>query len=289
MLRDGRFAGELTGARIERDAMIRLMVGRDLGQFFHRSPHEPGEVVLEVVGLRTREHPGASVDLTLRAGEVVGLAGLVGAGRTAILHAIAGVDAGSGGEVRIRGRSAGLPAHPADAIAAGIALVPEDRKAHGALLDLDVRQNIGLGRLAADSRRGFVDREREAELASAKIEELRIRTPDDRQQVRYLSGGNQQKVVLARWLATEPAVLLLDEPTRGIDVGAKEEIYGLLDDLAKRGVAVLFASSELDEVLGLSDRVLVVRDGHVQGELSGAARTEEAVMRLATAERGASP
>jgi len=289
VLRDGRFAGELTGAGIERDAMIRLMVGRDLGQFFHRSPHEPGEVVLEVVGLRTREHPGASVDLTLRAGEVVGLAGLVGAGRTAILHAIAGVDAGSGGEVRIRGRSAGLPAHPADAIAAGIALVPEDRKAHGALLDLDVRQNIGLGRLAADSRRGFVDREREAELASAKIEELRIRTPDDRQQVRYLSGGNQQKVVLARWLATEPAVLLLDEPTRGIDVGAKEEIYGLLDDLAKRGVAVLFASSELDEVLGLSDRVLVVRDGHVQGELSGAARTEEAVMRLATAERGVSP
>lgn len=285
VLRDGRCAGELSGAAIERNAMIRMMVGRDLGQFFHRSAHAPGDVVLDVRGLRTREFPGASVDLELRAGEVVGLAGLVGAGRTAILHAIAGVDAGLGGEIRVGDRPAGLPKHPGDAIAVGVALVPEDRKAHGALLELDVRQNISIGRLGRDARRGFVDRERELSLAAEKIAELGIRTPDDRQQVRYLSGGNQQKVVLARWLATEPVVLLLDEPTRGIDVGAKEEIYSLLDGLARRGVAILFASSELDEVLGLSDRVLVVRDGQVQGELSGAACTEEAVMQLATAER----
>jgi ribose transport system ATP-binding protein len=241
-------------------------------------------VVFAVRGLRTREFPGASVDLSLREGEVVGLAGLVGAGRTAILHALAGVDPGIGGDLRVRGEEPGLPQHPAEAIELGIALVPEDRKAHGAILDLDVRRNIGLGRLRMDARRGFVDRQREAELALAKIEELGIRTPNDHQQVRFLSGGNQQKVVLARWLATEPAVLLLDEPTRGIDVGAKEEIYTLLDDLARRGVAILFASSELDEVLGLSDRILVVRDGRIAGELCGTQCTEEAVMQLATAE-----
>ncbi|MGA0868519.1 MAG: sugar ABC transporter ATP-binding protein [Planctomycetota bacterium] len=284
VLRDGGPVGELVGTQIARDAMVRMMVGRELGQFFHRSPHAPGAVALGVTGLRTRAFPGAAVDLTVRCGEVVGLAGLVGAGRSEMLKALAGVEPGLGGAVCVSGRSIGLPQHPSAAIRAGVALVPEDRKAHGALLDLDVRQNIGLGRLSTDARRGFVDRAKEAGLAARMIAELGIRTPDDRQSVRFLSGGNQQKVVLARWLATEPAVLLLDEPTRGVDVGAKEEIYALLDGLARRGMAILFASSELEEVLGLSDRVLVVRDGRIQGELSGAACTEEAVMQLATAD-----
>ncbi len=288
VLRDGEVVGELAGAEIERTAMVRLMVGRDLGQFFHRSAHEPGEIALHVEGLRTRAFPQSAVDLVVRRGEVVGLAGLVGAGRTELLHAIAGVESGRGGSVRVAGGSVALPRHPREAIRAGIVLVPEDRKAHGALLDLDVRQNISLGRLQADARFGFVDRRKEAELAREKIAELGIRTPSDRQRVRFLSGGNQQKVVLARWLATEPAVLLLDEPTRGVDVGAKAEIYALLDDLARRGVAILFASSELDEVMGLSDRVLVLRDGSIQGELSGDACTEEAIMQLATAATEAS-
>jgi ribose transport system ATP-binding protein len=281
VLRDGRVAGSLEGAGIERDAMIRLMVGRDVEQYFQRRVHPIGEVVLAVEGLRTAAHPGAQVDFAVRAGEVVALAGLVGAGRTEILEAIFGVVPRLAGRILVDGREV-RGRRPRDAVAAGIALAPEDRKAHGLILDASLRANVSLARLDRDARRGFVDSLAEAELASRAIAELRIRTPDDAQVLRYLSGGNQQKVVLAKWLALGPRVLLLDEPTRGIDVGAKEEVYALIDALAAQGVAVLFASSELEEVLGISDRVLVCRDGAIEGELERDALDEEAVMRLAT-------
>jgi ribose transport system ATP-binding protein len=236
---------------------------------------------LEVEGLRTAAHPEHAVSFRVHAGEIVGVAGLVGAGRTEMLEALFGVTPAVGGSVRVGG-VASRPASPEEAIAAGLALVPEDRKRQGVILQMAVRENVSLAALRRDSRRGFVDRAREEGLAAAMISKLGIKTPSDRQVVQFLSGGNQQKVVLGKWLALKPQVLLLDEPTRGIDVGAKHEIYRLMEELAKEGVAILFASSELEEILGLADRVLVMHEGRITGELSREAMTEEAVLHLAT-------
>jgi ribose transport system ATP-binding protein len=295
VLRDGENAGELQRDQINHDAMVKLMVGRDL--VIHRSiRREPdhsssGESqirltpdatkALEVCGLRTPANPRHELNFALRRGEIVGVAGLVGAGRTELLRTLFGIDRLVGGEVRIAGEAVELRS-PMDAIRAGLALVPEDRKQQGIILEMAVRENTTLPSLHREARSGFRNARREDEIARRMTKQLNVKTPSLNQFVQYLSGGNQQKVALAKWLALEPKVLLLDEPTRGIDVGAKQEIYRLMEELAGRGVAILFVSSEMEEVLRMSDRALVMCQGRFTGELSPDQLSEETVMRLAT-------
>jgi ribose transport system ATP-binding protein len=265
--------------------MIRLMIGRDVSRFYQRTPHTPGQEVLCVEGMRTAVFPQHSISFTLRAGEVVGLAGLVGAGRSELLATLFGVTPANAGRISC-GNLRRPPQTSHEAITAGIMLAPEDRRRTGVILPMSIKRNLTLASLRRDQYRGigrgFLNTRAENRVSSLMIDRMRIKTPSDRQPVRYLSGGNQQKVVLGKWLCLAPKVLLLDEPTRGIDVGAKEEIYKLIDELARQGVAILFASSELEEILGLSDRVLVMHEGQLAGELSRAELSEEAIMRLAT-------
>jgi len=286
VLRDGENAGELRNSQITHDNMVKLMVGRDVSQFYHRVhatafADDGGPPALEVQGLRTAAHPRHELNFSVRAGEIVGLAGLVGSGRTEVLQALFGVVPASAGRILLKGQPVGVRS-PMQAIRARVALVPEDRKQQGLLLEMAVRENLSLASLCRDQRYGFLNKSRERDLSAGLIQRLAVKTPHDRQIVQFLSGGNQQKVVLGKWLALEPQVLLLDEPTRGVDVGAKAEIYGIIDDLARRGVAVLFVSSEMEEVLGLSDRALVMHEGRITGELPHHRLTEEAVMQLAT-------
>jgi ribose transport system ATP-binding protein len=285
VLRDGKFSGELGREQNERKNMVRLMVGRDVSRFYHRTPHSPGEVVVSVNQLRTTTFPRRAVNFSLRAGEVVGLAGLVGAGRSEILGTLFGVTPAVSGNMTV-GSLGRPPRSVREAIAAGVMLAPEDRRRAGLILPMSVKCNLSLASLRRDQRRGvwrgFLNRTAENTVAATMIDLMRIKTAGDRQVVRFLSGGNQQKVVLGKWLCLNPKLLLLDEPTRGIDVGAKEEIYKLMDELASRGVAILFASSELEEIIGMSDRVLVMHEGRIAGELGRAEISEEAIMRLAT-------
>ena len=282
VLRDGENAGELAGPEITRPAMVRMMVGRDVSQFYARQQHSIGDVVLKVEGLITPSWPASRIDLELRRGEIVGLAGLVGAGRTELLRTLFGIDRGISGSVTIDGRATRLRS-PRDAISAGMALVPEDRKLHGLIVGMPVRHNIGLASLRRHRRGpGFLNQAMENQTATEMTERLSIKTPSQLQIAQFLSGGNQQKVVIGKWLAMDPKVLLLDEPTRGIDVGAKEEIYGLIESLARDGMAILFASSEMEEILGLSDRVVVMHEGQIAGLLTGKGIAEESIMHLAT-------
>ncbi|MCC6786003.1 MAG: sugar ABC transporter ATP-binding protein [Planctomycetes bacterium] len=282
VLRDGRNAGSLARDEISHDRMVALMVGRELRLARSRAvPATAGAPRLRVSGLRTQAWPAHAIDFAVRAGEIVGLAGLVGAGRSELLRAIFGADAAVDGAVEVEGRLL-RGGEPREAIAAGLALVPEDRKAEGLVLEASVRENLALPGLARRARFGCVDGAVERRLAAASVESLAVRTAGLEQVVRTLSGGNQQKLVLGKWLTLEPRVLLLDEPTRGIDVGSKDEIYALVRELASRGLAVLFASSEMEELLGLADRILVVHEGRLAGELAGADATEELVMQLAT-------
>jgi len=281
VLRDGENSGELAREEINHAAMVKLMVGRDLSQFYAHTPHTPGEVTLAVDRLRTPAHPRHAVSFTVRAGEIVGLAGLVGAGRTEVLLSLFGVTPAQGGTIRVGGKEVS-PASPQEAIEAGLALVPEDRKQQGVVLGLPVRENLSLASLRRDQRMGFLNEALELAVSAEMMAAMRIKTPNDRQVVRFLSGGNQQKVVLGKWLAIQPRLLFLDEPTRGIDVGAKQEIYKLMEELARKGVAILFVSSEMEEILGLSDRVLVMHEGRIAGELRREQLSEEAVMHLAT-------
>ena len=284
VLRDGKNAGNLTRAEINHDAMVRLMVGRDLSTFYQHTPREPGAVALKAADLRTPVYPKHTLNFEVRAGEIVGMAGLVGAGRTELLQTLFGVTPAVGGTIAIDGEPVN-PKTPNEAIAAGIALAPEDRKQQGVILEMAVRENMSLPSLRRDQRHGFLNRQKEAGITVKMIDQMRIKTPDAKQEVRYLSGGNQQKVVLGKWLAMKPFVLLLDEPTRGIDVGAKQEIYGLMEQLAAGGVAILFVSSEMEEILGMSDRALVMHEGRIAGELRRDELDEEAVMQLATGGR----
>jgi ribose transport system ATP-binding protein len=281
VLRDGRNSGELQQDEITRDSMVRLMIGRDVTLDESEGCSRSGEPVLHVQGLSTSAHPRSAVSLSVSAGEIVGIAGLVGAGRSELLQAIFGIDIPIAGKVHVaRNR---LPCgNPRASIAAGIGFVPEDRKQHGLFLELGLRENIGIASLNQYAKRGFVNTAIELTMAQDMIEALSIKTSGTEQLAGLLSGGNQQKVVLAKWLATRPRLLLLDEPTRGIDVGARQEIYAILRSLAKEGVAILFASSELEEVLTLSDRVMVMHAGSIRGELTGHQKSEDAVMQLAT-------
>ncbi|WP_009962319.1 sugar ABC transporter ATP-binding protein [Verrucomicrobium spinosum] len=281
-LRDGRNVGALSREEITHDAMVRLMVGRDLSGARPLDARPPGERVLEVKSLRTQAFPANRLTFHVCRGEMVGLAGLVGAGRTEVLRALFGVVPPLAGEVRVAGQL--LPArHPDQAVAAGLALVPEDRKTLGVFLEESVQWNVALTTLARDAKAGiFVNEQAGSALAADLGQQLRIKAASPDTLVGTLSGGNQQKVVLGKWLALAPKVLLLDEPTRGIDVGAKAEIYQLMERLTAEGMAVLFASSEMEEVLAMSDRVLVMHEGRLSGELSRAEATEESIMALAT-------
>jgi ribose transport system ATP-binding protein len=258
------------------------MVGRELSSFYDYQPRPLGDPLLEVVDLVVPGRYGHRLSFQVRAGEIVGVAGLVGAGRSEMLRVLFGVDRPVSGTIRIQGRPIALRS-PSDAIAAGVALVPEDRKQQGLVLEMSVRENIGLpglwrNRLPA----AWLNRTAERQASGQMIERLRVRTASDRLAVQYLSGGNQQKVVIGKWLSLGPRVLMMDEPTRGIDVGAKHEIYRLMEELAQQGVAVLFVSSEMEEILNMSDRALVMHEGRIAGELDRVQLNEETVMRLAT-------
>ena len=281
VLRDGRNAGELARAEATHDRMVKLMVGRDIAQYYQREHAPGGEVVLELRDLVVAAHPRSRIRLAVRRGEVLTLAGLVGAGRTDIARALFGIEPILGGAVLLEGRPIAIRS-PLSAMRQGFALVPEDRQLQGLILDMAVRQNISLAELRRLHRWGFWNRAREAAKAAALVRALNIRTPSLRQRVRHLSGGNQQKVVLAKWLSLAPKVLILDEPTRGVDVGAKQEIYALVGELARQGVAILMISSEMEEVLGMSDRVVVIHEGAVAGELARDELSEEAIVALAT-------
>lgn len=281
VLRDGKNAGELRRSEINHDNMVQLMVGREVSQFYPHKPHQAGEIVLEAKELRTPCHPTKPLSFALRRGEIVGMAGLVGAGRTELLQTLFGVTPALEGVVRIEGAKRRLR-KPMDAIRAGLALVPEDRKQQGLVLEMAVRENLSLAALQRDQKKGFLHLAREQQICAEMIRQLRVKTPSKEQTARLLSGGNQQKVVLGKWLALNPKVLLLDEPTRGVDVGAKAEIYAMMESLAKTGMAILFVSSEMEEILGMSDRTLVMHEGRLTGELPRSALSEENVMRLAT-------
>ncbi|QNN24470.1 sugar ABC transporter ATP-binding protein [Planctomycetales bacterium ZRK34] len=282
VLRDGENAGDLDRERIDHDAMVRMMVGRDISQFYARKQHPVGDVLLDVRDLVTPAWPRHKLSFTVRAGEIVGFAGLIGAGRTEMLRALFGIDKPLGGTITFDGQP--LDAHdPQRVIGRGMALVPEDRKQHGLVVEMSVRHNLGLPALRRHSGRGgWLNRSREDTDAAAMIDRMNIKTPSPDQIAQYLSGGNQQKVVIGKWLCLGPKLLLLDEPTRGIDVGAKQEIYGLMEQLAEQGMGIVFVSSEMEEILGMSDRVLVMHEGRITGELSRDELGEEPIMQLAT-------
>jgi ribose transport system ATP-binding protein len=283
VLRDGKNAGELANSEIHHDAIVRLMVGRDLKGFYPRTDRRPrdGPPALEVRDLTYTAGPKTLVSFTIRAGEIVGMAGLVGAGRTELAEALFGLRHLTTGKVLLDGKPATIR-HPSDAIAAGLLMVPEDRRANGLVLEKGVGFNLSLPNLDMLSAGGLVRENRERVASRDLCDRLRVKTPSIYQIVGLLSGGNQQKVVLGKWLARTPRVLILDEPTRGVDVGARSEIYGLMDKLAADGVAVWMISSDLEEILGMSDRVLVLHEGRLTGELPREKLSEEAVMRLAT-------
>jgi ribose transport system ATP-binding protein len=262
--------------------MVKLMVGRDVSKFYVRKPHSLGEERLRVKKLVTPTWPSHELSFSVRAGEIVGIAGLVGAGRTELLQTLFGIDRIVSGSIMINGKTVAI-ATPADAIDAGIALVPENRKQHGLVLGMSVRQNISLAGLWKNRWiGGWRNSAQEQADSEAMTKEMRIRTPSDRQAVQFLSGGNQQKVVIGIWLAMQPQLLLLDEPTRGIDVGAKEEIYRLMESLAAQGLGILFVSSEMEEIIGMSDRTLVMHEGRITGEIDRDNLSEVAIMQLAT-------
>ncbi|MCA9211621.1 MAG: sugar ABC transporter ATP-binding protein [Planctomycetales bacterium] len=282
VLRDGENAGDLARDEITHDNMVKLMVGRDVSQFYSRTPHDIGDVVLEAKDLVTPAWPAHKLNFAVRAGEIVGVSGLVGAGRTELLQVLFGVDQPVSGKILVEDKEVSID-RPSSAISNGLALVPEDRKQHGVVLEMSVRQNVGLAGLERHKKAaGFLNFSQEKSDSARMIDQMRIRTPSDAQVVQYLSGGNQQKVVIGKWLALGPKILLLDEPTRGIDVGAKEEIYSLMEHLARDGMGVLFVSSEMEEILGMSDRVIVMHEGRITGELDRDEMSEESIMQLAT-------
>jgi ribose transport system ATP-binding protein len=280
VLRDGRHVGTAPVQAVDEAQIIHWMVGRTLGELYPKTSQPQPEVVLKVEGLRRRPVL-QDISFELRRGEILGLAGLVGAGRTDVVRALFGVDPVESGTIWLEGRQVRITS-PQEAIRLGIGLVPEDRKAQGLFLGMAVRQNIAITRLRDLNHLGWIDRRQQDELVRRYVEELRIRTPSLGQRLRHLSGGNQQKVVIARWLTLNPKVLLLDEPTRGVDVGAKVEIYALMSALAARGVGILMISSELPEILGVCDRILVMRGGRVVGEFNRTEATQDAIMTLAT-------
>lgn len=278
ILRDGRLITVQPVSELPESKIVSLMVGRELSDVFHRRIAAAPKTVLEVKGLSSNWH--RHISFHVNAGEIVGFSGLVGAGRTELAKVIFGAYPKTSGQVLIDGQEIHVR-RPDEAIARGIGFAPEDRKREGLILIRSVLENASIAILRQLTRFRFIRKRREYEVVSGYVEKLRVQTPSVEQRVGKLSGGNQQKVVLARWLAVKPKVLILDEPTRGIDVGAKAEIYHLLDELANQGIAIMLISSELPEILGLSDRIYVMQNGRITGELSRAEASEEKVLALA--------
>ena len=280
VLRDGKYVGDSAASEMTRKRMIEMMVGRSIENEFPKEPAKLGGVRLKISGL-SRGDVVRDVHFEVRAGEVLGLTGLVGAGRTELVRLIFGADTADSGQVALDGKTLRL-ASPRQAIAAGICLLSEDRKSHGLILRRSVRENFGLPNLSKLSRFGMLRQRQERTEFAKYVESLSIRIPNQEQLAQHLSGGNQQKVVLAKWLEQNAEVLIFDEPTRGIDVGGKHEIYQLINRLAAQGKAILMISSELPEVLGMSDRILVMHEGRVTGEINDVrSTTQHEIMELA--------
>jgi rhamnose transport system ATP-binding protein len=261
-----------------------MMVGRELSAVFPKRAVNIGEIGLELRRMSNRAAGVRDVSLTLRRGEILGLAGLVGSGRTQLAETVFGLTPADGGEILLNGKTAKIQS-PADAIRLGIGYVPEDRRQHGVVLEMSVAANASLASLSVVSRHGLIDRAAERASAQRYMDQFRIKAPSVHTEVGTLSGGNQQKVALARWLSTNPSVLILDEPTQGVDVGSKAEIHGLIQTLAERGLAILMISSELPEILGMSDRIAVMQAGTIRGVLARSEATQDAILSLALEER----
>jgi ribose transport system ATP-binding protein len=279
-LRDGRNVGELARGEMNHAAMIRLMIGRDLKSLYIPPKVEPTAGGCDLVDIVTPAFPDRSLSLSVRHGEILGLAGLVGAGRTSLAHAVFGIDRLLGGEIRLDGERLRVRS-PRDAIRQGIYLVPEDRKRAGLVLEMSICRNVTLANLLDYARALLVNPASEMRAAQAQAVSLSIKAPSLATEAITLSGGNQQKVVLAKWLSMQPRVMIFDEPTRGIDVGAKHEIYALMRGLADRGVAIVMISSDMEEVIGVSDRIAVMHEGRISGVLGRADFSEYNVLRLA--------
>ena len=282
VLRDGQLVGTRAVSELRAEDIVRMMVGREVGTIYERRASPPAleKVVLEVRNL-TRGKRVHEVSFKLHAGEVLGVAGLVGAGRTELAETIFGAHPATHGEMILDGEKVRIR-RPQQAIQHGIGFVPEDRKRQGLFLRMSVAANVVMAVLSRLTRPILIHWGKVRQITARSIEQLNIRTPSQEQRVQNLSGGNQQKVVIAKWLTLNPKVLILDEPTRGIDVGAKAEIYRLMSQLAERGVGILMISSELPEVMGVSDRILVMHEGRVTGEFDGRSATEDALMNAAT-------
>jgi ribose transport system ATP-binding protein len=280
VLRDGANVGSLARDELTHDNMVRLMVGRDIAAQVHSSRVATHEDDFRIKGLRTRRYPQQTVSFGVSRGEILGVAGLVGAGRSEVAQAIFGVERPLAGQVFLDGLEIEI-ADPAAAIRQGLFLVPEDRRIAGLVVDFSVRENVTLPALGRYARHGLVSMAKERVGASAICDQLHIKASSIEIKTANLSGGNQQKVVLAKWLALGPKVLIVDEPTRGIDVGAKAEIYSLLWDLAQAGTAIVMISSDMEEILNMSDRVAVMHEGAITGTLARSACTEERIMTLA--------
>ena len=280
ILRDGVSAGRMVTEGCTENDIIKAMVGRDVDDLYAKKAAPIGGVVLEVKNLSTKGFL-KDINFKLHAGEILGFAGLVGAGRSEVMRAVFGIDPKESGEVYIKGRKADIKT-PRDAMLQGMGFVPEDRKLQGLVLGMSVGRNTTLAALkAVANKAGFINHKQEKEMADKFVKALEVKTPSNDQLVRNLSGGNQQKVVIAKWLANNPDILILDEPTRGIDVGAKKEIHQLMSDLANQGVAIIMISSELPEVLGMSDRVVVMHEGRIKGELDRAEADQVSIMKMA--------
>jgi ribose transport system ATP-binding protein len=278
VLKDGRYVGTRQVAEVTMEELVRLMIGRDLKDVYPKRTGALGDVLLEVKDLG-RSHLVHDVSFQVRAGEIVGFSGITGSGRTEVVRAIFGADAHTG-QLTMSGRPYKARS-PKEAIARGIALVTEDRKAQGLFLKQDVTTNTTISGLKQFCRLGLIQRKREGAQVRRMIQDLRIKTPNSKFIVVNMSGGNQQKVILARWLSVNTKVLIMDEPTRGIDVGSKAEIYQIMHELTKSGVGIIMISSELPEVLGMSDRIMVMREGTIVGQLARAEASEEAIMKFA--------
>lgn len=279
VLRDGKHIETLPIDQVDKDKLISLMVGRTLGMEYPKRKIEIGEPVLEVKNLN-RKGVLHDISFTLRKGEILGFAGLVGAGRTELARAIFGADRGVTGEILLRGKPY-TPKNVSNAVSNGIGLIPEDRKEQGLVLDMMVKENISMANFDSIMSSNILMPSKENELADRYIDTLHIVTPDADRKVKYLSGGNQQKVVIAKWLNADCDVLIIDEPTRGIDVGAKAEIYKLMCDLAEQGKAIIMISSDMPELLGVCDRIMVMHDGRITGELLAEEATQEKILEYA--------
>jgi len=280
VLRDGELIGTENIEDVSFDDIVRMMVGRELGNRFATRNHEIGEVVLEVENLQLAD-VFSDVSFNVRAGEILGISGLMGAGRTEILETIFGYRNKDQGKIKLHGKQLNIK-HPSDAVNAGLAFISEDRQAKGAIIGASIRENISLTNMETiSSKAGIISTSKERKLAQDLIEKLQVNTVNMNQEVKRLSGGNQQKVVIAKWIGINPKVLLLDEPTRGVDVGAKQEIYQIMNELSKNGAAIIMVSSELPEILGVSDRVMVIHEGEVTGMFDREDADQEIIMTAA--------